>query len=386
MLVRVALISNWWEPMGGTQMYSLSLAEALGETHDVLLLSGAPEVDLRGADHASLPHLRIYGSRETLARKVVWHLRDQWRPTVHHAVSTLLRAFGPDVIHTQEPQGLSAAVFSAVAASGVPHVHTAHDLNLLCARVAMTREGQFCGGRCASCLLQRRVRTALIARRLDAFVAPSEHIRHVHVETGVVPEELAFTIKQPAEGGTSRLRDSRPQRPQLGFIGELAPHKGVLTLLRAFRDLPADWRLAIAGRGKLEQAVAAAAAQDPRVSFVGFVSGPAKDRFFDALDVLVVPSECEENAPRTAVEAIVRGVPLVVSDRGGLLEMPGARSFRAGDGAGLVGVVRELVENDGRLSEASRTLLEVREQFLWPRHLDQLERVYEFALDQDGSA
>jgi glycogen(starch) synthase len=361
-------------------MYSLSLAQALGRRHELVLLSGATNVELRDAAHVQLPHLRVFGPQEPTGRKAVWHLRDQWRPTVHRSIRRHLRRFEPQVIHTQEPQGLSAAVFTAVAAEGVPHVHTAHDLNLLCARVAMTRGGEFCGGRCPPCLLQRRIRASLIARRLDALIAPSEHIRRIHVDAGIVPDRLAFMVRQPADAGTGRRRAAGPDRPQLGFIGDLAPHKGLLTLLEAFRRAPDGWRLSIAGRGRLEPAVVAACARDSRISYVGFVSGTAKDRFFDALDVLVVPSECEENAPRTAVEAVVRGVPLVVSDRGGLVEMPEARTFPARDAAALLAAVHSLVGSEGPLEEISRRLLEMRERFLWPRHLEELERVYRFAV------
>ena len=67
-------------------------------------------------------------------------LQDQWIPSVHLAVMRQLEAFSPDVVHTHEPQGLSAAPFSAIARARLPHVHTVHDLNLLCVRVTMTKE------------------------------------------------------------------------------------------------------------------------------------------------------------------------------------------------------------------------------------------------------
>ena len=39
--------------------------------------------------------------------------------------------------------------------------------------------------------------------------------------------------------------------PVFGYLGQLAPHKGVLTLLDAMERLPDAARLRIAGRGSL---------------------------------------------------------------------------------------------------------------------------------------
>ena len=73
---------------------------------------------------------------------------------------------------------------------------------------------------------------------------------------------------------------------------------------------------------------------DGRINHYGYVTGAQKNSFFDRLDVMVIPSEYEENAPIIVAEALVRGLPCVVSDRGGLPETPEAWTFRAGDTIG----------------------------------------------------
>lgn len=376
--MRIALISNSLpgEPAtGGAQDYVADLAQALGERHEVLVLSGAENCMLDGVRCVNLPALRVLRPTEALPAKALWHLRDQWLPSVHRAARVHLRDFAPDVVSTHEPQALSAAVFTGVASLGLPHVHTAHDLNLLCVRVTMTRGGEFCGGRCASCSLQRVVRGRLVARHLHRLIAPSENYRRLHIEAGIVPASRAVTIRHGAPPGTTRIRSRRDEGLRVGFIGALSPHKGILTLLAAFRRAPAAWTLAVAGDGALEEHIRDEAARDPRVRYAGYVSGQAKDAFYDGLDVLVIPSEWEEAATLVAVEAAVRGLPSVVSDRGGLPETPEARIFRAHDASGLLEAIRWFADGPGRLLEASTRLLDQQARFLWSRHVAEVEEV-----------
>jgi glycosyltransferase involved in cell wall biosynthesis len=350
------------------------LARTLAEDHDVVLFSGAA-ASPDGIECLRLPALPELGGGESQVRKAIWHLRDQWLPAVHRELERGLSTFAPDVVHSHHPQGLSGAVFTAIAASGVPHVHTAHDANALCARITMTRDGRYCGGRCARCVVQRQVRPRLLARGLNRLIAPSDYFRELHVSAGIIGADRALTIRQGAAAGTERVRGGANGDVALGFIGALAPHKGLPTLLRAFEEGPRDWRLRIAGRGPLEDAVRAWSTRDPRVDYVGPVGNGDKDSFLDSLDVLVIPSEYEENAPLVAVEAAVRGLPAVVSDRGGLPETPEAVVFPAADSRRLLGAVRALVETPGALREASGRLIAARERFLWPRHVCEVERV-----------
>jgi glycosyltransferase involved in cell wall biosynthesis len=89
----------------------------------------------------------------------------------------------------------------------------------------------------------------------------------------------------------------------------------------------------------------------------------------------VIPSEWEENAPLVAVEAAVRALPAVVSDRGGLPETAESEIFAARDPHALREAVSRLVERPELLAERSTRLLERRAEFLWATHVARLERV-----------
>jgi glycosyltransferase involved in cell wall biosynthesis len=376
--MRIALISNTLPPegRGGAEAYVSYLAASLAREHDVVVLTGATSGAIEGASIGRLPALPRLAPDASLEHKLVWHSRDQWRPTVFRSATRLLRNFRPDVVHTHECQGLSAAVFSAIDHVGLPHVHTAHDLNLLCARVTMTRDGRFCGGRCRLCRIQRTVRGGLIRRRLAHLISVSDYIEGHHLAGGIAPRERASVVRLGAPVPEGPIR--RQVRPGLhiGFIGTLAAYKGVATLLQAFaRSDARDWRLTIAGSGPLEPEVAAAARGDSRITFLGQIDGDAKEAFFDSIDLLAVPSEWEEPAAYAATEAIARGLPTLVSDRGGLPEIAEAHIVRSRDPAALLEALRWLHEHPRDREATTERLARRRSEFSWPTHFAKVEKI-----------
>jgi glycosyltransferase involved in cell wall biosynthesis len=374
--MRVAIIASLLpgDTKGGAERYVRLLSLALARDHEVAVLSGSRRPELDGIPVIRLPRLPQLEEEARLPARVLWHALDQWLPHVHVAVARELKRLAPDVVSTHHPQGMSAAVFTGVASSGVPHVHTAHDLNLLCARTSMTRDGRFCGGGCASCRIQRAIRGRAARLSLARLIGVSNYICRRHVEGGIVESDRAVTIRLGARPGTKRVRRA-DDAVALGFIGTLAPHKGILTLLHAFDQADASLRLVIAGSGPCEPDVVAAAERNPRVRYVGHVEAATKDAFFDELDVLVIPSEWEEPATFVAVEAAVRGIPSVVSDRGGLPETPESCSFRSGDPIDLLRAVRSFVDEPERLEQASTRLIEQSQEFEWDRHMRDIERL-----------
>jgi glycosyltransferase involved in cell wall biosynthesis len=385
--MRLAVISSLLpaDTHGGAEAYVGMVGRSLAERHDVVVLTGSRTLSDDGLPIVRLPRLPKLAPSAPLAGRVVWHALDQWLPQVHLAVARALRELKPDVVATHQPQGLSAAVFTAVASSGLPHVHTAHDLNLLCARVTMTRGGEFCGGRCAACRVQRVIRGTAAGVRLSRLIGVSRYICERHIRAGIVPRDRASAVRLGAEPGSARLRQLDGQ-VTLGFIGSIAPHKGVRTLLAAMRLTEAPWRLLLAGSGELEDEIRAAAERDPRIEYVGHVSGAAKDAFFDRLDLVVVPSEWEEPATFVVAEAAIRGIPAIVSGRGGLPETPEAQTFRAGDAQELLRAIHWFVDEPTRLREASARLLERRHEFDWSTHVRTVERLLEAAYDEGRSA
>jgi glycosyltransferase involved in cell wall biosynthesis len=385
--MRIAFVAGLLtgDTVGGAEIYAEDAARTLGERHDVVFITGSKAPPPEGLEILRVPGLPLLAGGN-IAQKGLWHLRDQWRPGVHRHLLQHLERTKPDVVASHSIQGLSAAAFTAFSRARVPHVHTAHDLSLLCIRATMTRGGDFCGGGCTTCRIQRTGRAWALRPNINRLITISDYVRRRHLEAGVVSLEHAVVIPHGTLPGTARQRETPPPGTvTLGFIGMLGRHKGLATLLEAFTRAPAGWRLVVAGSGELEPDVRALADSDPRVSFRGRVAGQAKDDFFDALDLVVVPSEWEEPATFVATEAAIRGIPAVVSDRGGLPETPEAQVFRSGDAAELLRAVA-LITEPGQIEARSAKLLEASSSFTWTRHIERVEQVLADAANEGAAS
>ncbi|WP_435736857.1 glycosyltransferase [Cellulosimicrobium sp. PMB13] len=179
------------------------------------------------------------------------------------------------------------------------------------------------------------------------------------VET--IPLGIDPTAFSPGPGSTDETAGHpRTGRAVVGYVGRLAPHKGVSVLLDAIAD---DDRLElhVAGDGpERDELRARAEPLGDRVRFVGTLDGEALADFYRTLDVLAVPSRetagWVEQFGRVAVEAMACGVPVVatrtgalpdvVADAGVLVPPDDADALRAAlvrvtSDAGLAGSLRE---------------------------------------------
>jgi len=112
---------------------------------------------------------------------------------------------------------------------------------------------------------------------------------------------------------------------RIGFLGRLHPKKNVDMLLRAVALLPERFTLTIGGDGPADlkiklESLAGELGIVRRVSWKGFISSDRKDNFFQSIDVLVMPSAFESFGI-VAAEAMMRGVPAIVSPQTGAAEI-----------------------------------------------------------------
>lgn len=157
----------------------------------------------------------------------------------------------------------------------------------------------------------------------------------------------------------------------VGNVGRLHPDKDQATLLRGFAQalpqLPAGARLAILGKGRLEQALKAQAAElgiAAQVDFLGQV--PDARRYFRAFDAFALSSD-HEPFGMVLLEAMVAGVPLLATACGGAVEVVEGVGilFPLGDAERLGQGLQHLAALDeGQRQECAGRMLErLRERF-----------------------
>lgn len=154
---------------------------------------------------------------------------------------------------------------------------------------------------------------------ISLFELPSAKVRVV--PNGVNPANMGEVGQAGYE-----LRKQQDRSPFILFFGRLVPEKGVQVLLesmpRLVKHVPGI-RLLIAGRGPYEEHLRSLSYRlgiNDRVNFVGFVNDDGLNGMLEQSLVAAFPSIYEPFGI-VVLEAMAAGVPVVVSDTGGLQDI-----------------------------------------------------------------
>jgi L-malate glycosyltransferase len=168
----------------------------------------------------------------------------------------------------------------------------------------------------------------------------------------VLPLTVDTDLYRP--DGSEDVRRSGRDALTVGFVGRIAPGKGVETLLLAFSLLPTDTvRGVIVGDGPEAGTLKLRASRmglDRRLTWTGYVAHEKMPRLYRSMDVLAVPSRSlprwQEQFGRVVVEALACGVPVVTSDSGELPRLVSATgggwTFPEGDALALAALLGQL--------------------------------------------
>jgi len=346
----------------------------------------------------------------TAPRKALLPATVVWSEEARRAVARALRRLRPDVVHLHNTFPLiSPSVLSACRAEGVPVVVTVHNYRLLCVSGDLFRDGapcHACPGRrvpgpavvhgCyrGSSLATLPVTLGTVAHRrawrtkVSAYVFVSEAQRRAHAGLGLPPERvfvkwnLVPSLPAPAHATRQHL---------VAFLGRLDPAKGVPLLMEAWDRFRAEapgsrLRLVIAGAGPLAGAVTTWAADRSSVRAVGLLDPGQCASLLAEARAVVVPSRWEETFGLVAVEAMAAGVPAVAAGHGSFPELirDGVDGvlFDPREAAGLVGALHDVDAHPDRWETYGRHARRSYEERFDPeRNLDDLLRIYRFALD-----
>jgi 1,2-diacylglycerol 3-alpha-glucosyltransferase len=296
----------------------------------------------------------------------------------------VLRAFEPDVIHTQSPYGTGLEALRAARRVGAALVGTNHTPISEFIRYLPIH------GSLAIQLAQRyeswyynhcTITTAPYAGLLDEMRRFG-----FRGEGWAQPNPLPITAgaAEPEERVACR-RELRIDGSMILVSGRLAPEKKVDVIFRAFaRALPKlpDATLVVTGHGSNEallRRLAATLGIAGHVRFVGFVSVRDLDRLNSAADVYVVMSTAETQS-LALMQAFAHGVPAVAARSRGLAAYmcpEAGRLVEPGDVDALAGELVDLLGSDNRRVQMGRAGVEFVKQFSPCAVAVEWERVFE---------
>lgn len=330
--MRILFINTFYEPIelgGAERTLRLVVEGMLSRGHEVHVVSLSSDLLSNGASPASytsnFPVRNIYTpngkTAQTFRKKMVWHGLDLYNPVAARDLAGVFRHFKPDVVSCHNLSGWSIAAWDVARRYDVPIVQVLHDYYLMCISSMRARGGLSCVATCAKCKAFR-LPHKWKSKSVSAVVGISDHILSQFLDDGFFS---AATPNRIYNVGTARqnaiIPSEYPKNLVFGFIGRLAPHKGIETALNAFHraKLPDGSIFLIAGEG--ETGYVADLRHRFECTSVRFLGRQEPSDFFPRLSWTIVPSISDEPLGRVVFESHGYGVPVLGSRRGGIPEM-----------------------------------------------------------------
>ena len=216
------------------------------------------------------------------------------------------------------------------------------------------------------------------ARSAELVICPSEFTAADVEQRYHVPRERIRVI---AEAAALPIGDApSPAGPYVIAAGALRPKKNLEVLVQAFSRLHQEGlphRLVLAGADCGSGLALRRLAGEAPVEITGFVDDISLDALIRGAEVLVVPS-VYEGFGLVALDAMARGVPVVLARAGALPEVGGmaASYFQPDDVSELVEVLRPLLSSADQRLEQGSAGRERAASFSWKRAAAETLAVY----------
>lgn len=167
-----------------------------------------------------------------------------------------------------------------------------------------------------------------ILNQTDLLIGRSEFLSSTYQQAGVDPARFEFSRQgiHPSVFPPALNRKPTAHFLRIGYIGQIARHKGVHILLEAIKELPGvPLQVMVYGNTQAfpeyTRQLLKIADGDERIEFAGLVQRQDLSQVMVDLDILVVPSLWYENSPNVILEAFANQLPVIASNLGGMAEL-----------------------------------------------------------------
>jgi glycosyltransferase involved in cell wall biosynthesis len=308
-----------------------------------------------------------------------------WNREASGRLRVLLSQLSPEdtIIHVHGwAKSLSPSIGPAVTLGPIPHVYTLHEYFLACpnggffdyqAQAVCTRRPLGAACILANCDARSRSHKAWRAGRQSVLWTAGRMPRELrdiifltqiqlHAIKPYLPPRARLHHLPNAVSPTSAERIRAEENKLYLFVGRLSPEKGAEVAARAAARSSVE--IAFAGDGECRDSIIRS---NPAARMLGWLKAEDLGAWVERARCLVFPSLWYEGYPMSVVEAMQRGVPVLVSDCTSATELVrhdlDGLHVRAGDIAGWADAMQLL--NDGeRLQRYSRSSFERAKSFL----------------------
>lgn len=332
--MKICFLSNLYPPnvLGGAEIVVQKMAKSMIERgHEVIVITTSPDEEEHILEEDSVKIFQLnttklyptYKQTEPQGvKKPLWHLFDLWNGATLSAVKDILVRESVDIVHINNFKGLSLSCFKAGKDLNIPVVYESHDFSLICPRANLIRgNNTLCENRNFICNEYVNIQRRLLDDNVDLLISPSQFMIDKFHDNNFFNNVRCVKIPLGVEYSSNKtIKDY--ETIDITYIGTLGKHKGVHTLITAFKDMDNEnIKLHIIGKGYDEDEFKKLAMDDDRIVFHGFVDNKDILKFYEQTNVFVIPSICYDNSPLVIYESFSTGTPVIGSNIGGIPEL-----------------------------------------------------------------
>lgn len=336
--MKIVLVNKFWFSRGGAEKVAILTKELLEQAGHTVEVFGMRHPD-NIFENKYFTDFIDYNNA-SFWQKIKFGLRAIYNFQAARNFEKLLTEFQPDVVHFHNIyHQLSCSIIGVAKKMNIKTVMTLHDYKLISPNYNLYHHGavaQECmGGKYFRCLLhncmENRSESVLATieayfvdlvgykKMIGKYLSPSEFLRTKFIAAGFDGDKIAV-LPNPLRASEFVLPTEIAD--YVGYIGRLAPEKGVEYLLQAAELLP-DIDFKIAGAGPNQKYLENLIEKNKisNVELVGQRHGADLQKFILQSRLLAVPSVWHENAPMSVVEAKAHGKVVVAFAMGGISEI-----------------------------------------------------------------
>jgi len=368
--------------MGGAEVYCCNLSKELAKRNRVFVFFRVNKPDEKeyALTHNSFEGLEVYGVNHTF--RMCNSFKDTYYDDViNKKFGELLDTIKPDIAHIHHLLFLSHGIVAEVKKRNIPVVYSLHDYWLICYRGQLIKENlTICEGNsileCSDCLrslltikkhsvylysrLRKRIPSFLIVllrriylfmmssrhnslsemeglrnsvqeilSKIDLFLAPSHFIKNKFIKHGFPEQKIIYAPQGLNCRNFSFAQKKISSILRFAYLGTLLPTKGIDILIQAFKQLKNNGiELLIYGKVFAYSGFEAYPSflkrkiyRDNRIKLKGGYDNKDVVKILSGIDILIVPSIWQENAPLIIQEAFLSKTPVIASRIGGIPEL-----------------------------------------------------------------
>jgi glycosyltransferase involved in cell wall biosynthesis len=326
--MKIAIINTLYAPnkVGGAEKSVQTLAENFSDLGNEVIVICLGKEDANYKLNGVIIHaVKIKNdfwpfeiNNKNSFHKLIWHLKDASNNKYNDFLHHLFLDYKPDVLLTNNISGFSTKVWRIASNLNIKIVHTLRDYYLQCPKSTKFKNGLNCTNLCNDCNFLSTPKKK-DSSKVNYLIGISNYILSDHIDKGYfkgVQNEVIFNGFETQK----KSINSREVTNVFGFIGQVNKTKGIELILESFSNLSeSSWKLLIAGTvdekylkhlNKINNSI--------QIEYLGYVDS---SKFFEMIDVLIVPSLWNEPFGRVVIESILHSKPVIASNVGGIPEL-----------------------------------------------------------------